>query len=315
MVQRMGPAKRSLQLVALVCAAGTAMVGCGKPASKPDATQVAPGPARTGAADPGPPAETPGGSEHSSADPAQRLSHRLHQPFTQAARQSDDPPAGSQRPVDETMAGKSTGKLYSEVMRLWDEIRFTSADGRLLQVTATLHTELGLIEMTLLPEVAPNHVRNLVALAQAGFYDGLCFDRIHHEEDEDDPATRLDALEAGCPLGTGEAGFDHIGYWLNPEFDDPKQPRASHEEGTVGACRGAELDSAACRFYITLNKAPYLDGNYTVFAKVTRGLDVARRIFQQPIILDDRDVNGSRRPQKPVVIRKVTIHTSAAEEK
>ena len=68
-----------------------------------------------------------------------------------------------------------------------------------------------------------------------------------------------------------------------------------------------ELDSAGCRFYITLNKAPYLDGNYTVFARVTRGLDVARKISQQPIILDDQDVNGSRRPEKPVVIQKVTI--------
>ena len=49
------------------------------------------------------------------------------------------------------------------------------------------------------------------------------------------------------------------------------------------------------------------NGNFTVFGKVTRGLDVARKIFMRPTIIDDGDA-GSHRPEKPVVIRKVTIH-------
>jgi peptidyl-prolyl cis-trans isomerase B (cyclophilin B) len=287
------------------------LTGCGKPTTQTkDAGQNTSAtldsiPSGSAPAAPAAPGES--GAEQASETAAPRANDRLHQPFNQATRQGDDPPVGSQRPADETMTGKSTGKLYSEVVRTWNEIRFTGPDGKALPISATLETDLGLIEMKLLPEIAPNHVRNFVALARAGYYDGLCFDRIHHEEDEDDPQSRLDELEAGCPIGTGEPGLDHIGYWLNPEFDDPQHPKASHEEGTVGACRGDELDSAGCRFYITLNKAPYLDGNYTVFGKVVRGLDVARTIFQKPILLDDRDLNGSRRPEKPVVIRKVTI--------
>ena len=84
---------------------------------------------------------------------------------------------------------------------------------------------------------------------------------------------------------------------------------ATHEEGTVGACHGFEKDTAACRFYITLGKYRSLDGNFTVFGKVTRGLDVARKIFEQPVIISPEDVDNSRRPEKPVVMQKVTIHT------
>src|SRR5262249_26680862 len=72
---------------------------------------------------------------------------------------------------------------------------------------------------------------------------------------------------------------------------------------------GAEADSAACRFYINLTKAPFLDGNYTVFGKVVEGMELVRRIHLQPTIIDDQDVGGSHRPKDPVVIQKVTIQT------
>src|SRR5262249_37981952 len=104
-------------------------------------------------------------------------------------------------------------------------------------------------------------------------------------------------------------GYGSIGYWLKPEFN----PELKHEEGTVGACRGEEEDTAACRFYINLGKAPTLDGHYTVFGKVTRGLEVARIIFKQPVRADEEDEEGYHRPEKPVVIRKVVIPPPEAE--
>jgi cyclophilin family peptidyl-prolyl cis-trans isomerase len=111
-------------------------------------------------------------------------------------------------------------------------------------------------------------------------------------------------LEGGCPLGTGDLGVGSIGYWLKPEFN-----KEAHEEGTGGACHGEEPDTAACRFYITLSKAPFLNGNFTVFGKVTQGLDIARKIFWLPVRNDPEYPEGDR-PEKPVVIRKVTIRTS-----
>jgi peptidylprolyl isomerase len=227
---------------------------------------------------------------------------RMEQSFAEATRA--EPPVDGQRPPDLTLTGKSVGKLYTEVVRLWDTIRFTSKDGKPICYTAVLDTELGPIEIALRPDLAPNQVRNFVALARAGYYDGLVFERTVHAKSEEQPEVEVAVLEGGCPLGTGDLGVGSIGYWLKPEFS-----KEAHVEGTVSACHGEEPDTAACRFYITLNKAPFLDGNFTVFGKVSQGLDVARKIFWLPVRNDPEYPEGDR-PEKPVVIRKVTIRSS-----
>lgn len=234
---------------------------------------------------------------------------RMHQPMHEAAHL--EPPTDSpsfSRPPDTTMTGKATGKLFADVQRLWDTIRFTTGDGQPITYTAVLETDLGNIEIALRPDWAPNHVRNFIALARAGYYDGLVFDGAVHDEFVDDEGNKItvDYLEAGGPGGVTEPEHSSIGYWMKPEF----RADVPHEEGTVGAAHGYERDSAACKFYITLCKAPMLDGAYTVFGKVTRGLDVAREIFKQPVRRDDKDPEQDFRPLKPVVIRKVTIHAS-----
>ena len=86
---------------------------------------------------------------------------RLHQSFLQATRK--DPPP-DQRPPDVTRTGKSVGKLYGEVVRLWDGIRFARPDGTRIHYRAVLDTELGEIEIALDADRAPNHVRNFIAL-------------------------------------------------------------------------------------------------------------------------------------------------------
>jgi peptidylprolyl isomerase len=227
---------------------------------------------------------------------------RLSQSFAEATRQ--EPPADWQRPPDLTMTGKSVGKLYTEVVNKWDSIHLTTATGKPIQYTALLETDLGEIEIALRPDLAPNHVRNFVALALVGYYDGLVFERTVHAKSQEPPEVEVEIIEGGCPLGTGESGFGSIGYWLKPEFS-----KEAHVEGTIGAAHGEEPDTAACRFYITLNQAPFLDGNFTVFGKVTRGLDVARRIFSLPVRNDPEYPEGDR-PEKPVVIRKVTLQSS-----
>jgi len=227
---------------------------------------------------------------------------RLQQSFAEATR--SEPPADGQRPPDLTLTGKSVGKLYREVVRLWDTVHFTTKGGKSISYTAVLDTELGPVEIALRPDLAPNQVRNFVALARAGYYDGLVFERTVHAKSEEQPEVEVEVLEGGCPLGTGELGVGSLGYWLKPEFS-----KETHDVGTLGACHGEEPDTAACRFYITLSKAPFLDGNFTVFGKVTQGLDVARRIFWLPVRNDPEYPEGDR-PVKPVVIRKVTIRTS-----
>jgi peptidyl-prolyl cis-trans isomerase B (cyclophilin B) len=111
-------------------------------------------------------------------------------------------------------------------------------------------------------------------------------------------------VEGGCPLGSGDSRVGSLGYWLKPEFS----AEPLHDVGAVGASHYEEADTAACKFYIMLNKAPHLDGVYTVFGRVTKGLDVVRKIYTQPVVETDASPAGYQRPVKPVVITKVTIH-------
>jgi cyclophilin family peptidyl-prolyl cis-trans isomerase len=225
----------------------------------------------------------------------------LHQSFAEATRQ--DAPDDWQ-PPDVTKNGKSVGKLYTEVVRDWNSVKFTSAKGKPIAYTVKLDTELGPIEIEMRPDLAPNHVRNFLVLAGLGYYDGLVFERTIHARSDVQPDAEVEIIEGGCPLGTGDTGTGSIGYWLKPEFS--KEP---HDVGTVGAPHGEDVDTAGCRFYITLNKAPWLDGHFTVFGKVTQGLDTARKIFSLPV-RNDPEYPELDRPQNPVVIRKVTIQTS-----
>jgi peptidyl-prolyl cis-trans isomerase B (cyclophilin B) len=258
---------------------GVGVVGCaGEPSDKPSPT-----------------ASVPSADAGTSGDSAKVAS------FSDAI--TEDSPDDQQPPPDRTLNGLSTGKLRVEVQRQWERIAFAAPSGKKLAYSATLDTECGPVALALLPEVAPNHVRNFVALARAGYYNGLVFEQVIQQEGEGGPEAKLELVEAGCPLGTGEPGIGHLGYWLKPEFNES----VKHEEGTVGACLSGGEDTAACRFYITLSKAPVMDGNFTVYGKVTHGLDVIRTIAKQP------RPDGSPRPTRPVVIRKVTIQTREVE--
>jgi len=233
---------------------------------------------------------------------------RLHQPFAEATRDGDNPPVGAIKPPDETASGKPVFRLLEQVQKTWDQVRFVSPAGRKITYTAVVETSEGEVHIALFPELAPNHVRNFICLARAGYYDELFFDRCRHEEVD---GQVLRALEGGCPLGSGDSITGSIGYWLKDELAPAEA--ATHEEGAVGACRGEEADSAATRFYITLDKAPFLDGNFTLFGKVVQGLDVVRRIYAQPVVAEDKGRDGARRPEMPVVIRKVTVHAKELE--
>src|SRR5688572_25513599 len=87
-------------------------------------------------------------------------------------------------PPDRTLNGLSTGKLRGDVQRLWDEIKFVSPGGKKIAYSASLETEDGTLTLTLLPDVAPIHVRNFVALSRAGYYNGLLFENVVQQDGE-----------------------------------------------------------------------------------------------------------------------------------
>ncbi|MEP1208007.1 MAG: peptidylprolyl isomerase [Rhizobiaceae bacterium] len=122
--------------------------------------------------------------------------------------------------------------------------------------TLLLDTKTGQIVIELLPKKAPGHVKQIRTLANQGFYDGLNFHRV------------IDGFMAqtGDPLGNGTGGSDLPD--LKAEFNDVPFIR-----GTVGMARSQNPDSGNSQFFIMFASAPHLDGGYTVFGQVIKGME------------------------------------------
>ena len=118
----------------------------------------------------------------------------------------------------------------------------------------------GQIEMELYPDSAPKTVENFVNLAKKGFYDGLTFHRV-------EPGF---VVQGGDPNGNSQGG---PGYTIKAEFN-----ARPHQRGTLAMARSSDPDSAGSQFYICLAPAPHLDGNYTVFGQVVKGMDIVDSI-------------------------------------
>ncbi len=230
------------------------------------------------------------------AESTPAVADRMRVPFDVAT--AVPPPQDASYAVEKTLSGKSTAKLIGDVREAWDTVRFEGPDGKLAPTRATISTDSGNFEITFFPDAAPNHVRNFLALAKAGFYDGLVFERIVRQETvaTDGTRNRYEFLTAGCPLGEGSTGKGHIGYFLKPEFSD----KFAHEEGTVGFWREDDENSAGTRFYIMLGPCAPMDGKYTIIGKVTLGMEIVHAIANAPV----REMDYEK-PVTPVVIRKV----------
>ncbi len=126
---------------------------------------------------------------------------------------------------------------------------------------ARLHTSAGIIEWEFLAADAPQTVRNFVTLARRGYFDGL---RVHRVVPDF-------VIQDGDPTGTGSGG---PGWSIRCEYN-----RQRYESGMVGMALSGK-DTGGSQWFITLAPQPHLDGRYTIFARVTAGLDVARRIVQ-----------------------------------
>ena len=99
-------------------------------------------------------------------------------------------------------------------------------------------------------------------------------------------------MQTGDPTGTGRGG---TGYKLKAEFND-----VPHTKGILAMARATNPDSADSQFYFSLGTLTHLDGQYTVFGKVTKGMDIVHSIGK--VRTGPRD-----RPGTDVVVQKVTI--------
>ncbi len=136
-----------------------------------------------------------------------------------------------------------------------------SAQGKPMHPTAVIAMERGgEIRIELFPEDAPKTVQSFVTLSRKHFYDGLTFHRVV-------PGF---VAQGGDPKGDGTGG---PGYTLKAEFNARR-----HVRGTVAMARSQHPDSAGSQFYICFAPAPHLDGQYTVFGQVVKGMEVVDQI-------------------------------------
>jgi cyclophilin family peptidyl-prolyl cis-trans isomerase len=168
--------------------------------------------------------------------------------------------------------------------------------------TATLETSCGTIVIRLLSKDAPQTVNSFVFLAQHGYFDGQRFHRLD---------TSIDVIQGGDPLGTGTGG---PGYSIPDELTGGE----SYGPGVVAMANAGPNTGGSQFFIVTGPNGHKLDANpnYTIFGRVIRGLDVARRIqrlpIQDPAAAEQGDLSGQQ-PKDAVYIDRVTIQTSPAK--
>ena len=154
---------------------------------------------------------------------------------------------------------------------------------------ATIETNFGNIILELMPETAPETVRNFVKLAKSSFYDGVLFHRVipGFMIQGGDPNTKKPDKSK---WGTGGPGHN-----IKAEFSS-----RSHLRGIVSMARATDPNSAGSQFFIVTTDSTFLDRQYTVFGRVLDGMPVADKIVNLP-----RDKNDC--PLQEAKILRVSI--------
>jgi peptidylprolyl isomerase len=157
-------------------------------------------------------------------------------------------------------------------------ISIAGAQAMAADLENTLYMDLksGRVEIQLRPDLAPKHVARIKELARQKFYDGLAFHRV------------IDGFMAqgGDPKGDGTGGS---GTKLPAEFSGER-----HVRGICSMARTSDPNSADSQFFIMLADAPHLDGQYTVWGKVVKGMELIDGLkkassFSRSGMVDDPD--------------------------
>lgn len=142
----------------------------------------------------------------------------------------------------------------------------------------------------LYPETAPETVKNFVELVEKGFYDGTIFHRVI-------PGFMI---QGGDPTGTGTGGPGHS---IKGEFAaNGFENNLKHDRGVLSMARSMHPDSAGSQFFIMVENAPHLDGQYAAFGKIIEGMEAADKIVNAK--RDFRD-----KPKEKQMMKSVTMET------
>ncbi len=126
----------------------------------------------------------------------------------------------------------------------------------------------GSIGLELYPDIAPISTENFLKLAREGFYNGVTFHRVV-------PGF---VIQGGDPTGTGMGG---PGYTIKGEFAaNGVKNDLKHTRGVISMARSMDPNSAGSQFFIVVDDAPHLDGQYAAFGRVTSGMECVDKIVE-----------------------------------
>ncbi len=169
--------------------------------------------------------------------------------------------------------------MYCNIMVAKDHVQMKLKDGNVL--------------IKLRPDIAPNHVKRISELVESGFYNGLVFHRVIEGF----------MAQGGDPLGNGTGGS---GQNIDAEFSSEK-----HVRGTVSMARAMDPNSADSQFFICFKDASWLDGQYTIWGQVVKGMEFI------DMIKKGEGSNGeiSGEPDKIIEMKLVSIKNKAKKKK
>jgi len=155
---------------------------------------------------------------------------------------------------------------------------------------AIIKTKFGDMDIVFFPEKAPKHVENFIALAKSGFYNGTIFHRVipGFMIQGGDPNTK----DLNKPETYGQGGPSQR---LKAEFND-----IPHRRGILSMARTSDPNSAGSQFFIVVKDSNFLDGQYTAFGEVVKGMEVVDKIVSLP--KNSRDLPTERAEMTIVVV-------------
>ncbi len=158
-----------------------------------------------------------------------------------------------------------------------------------LENTLYLEVPAGRVVIEMRPDLAPKHCAQIKELVRKGFYDGIVFHRVIEGF----------MVQTGCPHGTGTGGS---GTHLKAEFSKEK-----HVRGVCSMARAQDPNSADSQFFIMLDDTPSLDGQYSIWGKVTSGME-----YVDAIKKGSPSRNGSVTDPDKIISFKVAADVAAA---
>ena len=184
----------------------------------------------------------------------------------------------------------AAGLVLSGAMLLGAGLLFAADTAPGKTPKAIIKTKFGDMEVAFFPDKAPKHVENFVSLAKSGFYNGTIFHRVipGFMIQGGDPNTK----DPNKPETYGMGGPNHR---LKAEFND-----IPHRRVIVSMARTNDPNSAGSQFFIVVEDSNFLDGQYTVFGEVVKGMEVADKIVNLP--RNARDLPAERAEMTIVVV-------------